>query len=56
MLDSFGLSASSVSKEFVEQSQKRLEDFENRSLAEYEFVAVFIDGKSLAREQIIIAL
>ena len=56
MLDSFGLSASSVSKEFVEQSQKRLEDFDNRSLAEYEFVAVFIDGKSLAREQIIIAL
>jgi len=56
MLDSFGLSASNVSREFVEQSQKRLEDFDNRSLGEYEFIAVFIDGKALAKEQIIIAL
>jgi putative transposase len=40
----------------VEQSQKRLEDFDNRSLGEYEFIAVFIDGKALAKEQIIIAL
>jgi transposase-like protein len=56
MLDSFGLSASSVSKDFVEQSQKKLEDFDNRSLAEYEFVAIYIDGKYLAKEQIIIAL
>lgn len=56
LMDSFGLSASSVSKEFVEESKKRLEDFDNRSLAEYEFVGLFIDGKSLAKEQIIIAL
>lgn len=56
LVDSFGLSASSVSREFIEQSKKRLEDFDNRSLAEYEFVGMFIDGKSLAKEQIIIAV
>lgn len=56
LVDSFGLSASSVSREFIEQSKKRLEDFDNRSLAEYDFVGMFIDGKSLAKEQIIIAV
>jgi len=56
LMDSFGLSASSVSQEFIEQSTRKLEDFENRDLSEYEFVSLFIDGKYLAKEQIIIAL
>jgi transposase-like protein len=56
LLDGFGLSSSSVSSEFIEQSGKRLEDFENRDLGDYDFVSLFIDGKYLAKEQIIIVL
>lgn len=56
LLDGFGLSSSSVSNEFIEQSGKKLEDFENRDLSDYDFVSLFIDGKYLAKEQIIIVL
>jgi len=56
LLDGFGLSSSSVSNEFIDQSSKKLEYFENRDLGEYDFVSLFIDGKSLAKEQIIIVL
>ncbi len=56
LLDSFGLSHSSVSKEFIEQSSEKLKQFENRDINEHDFVALFIDGKYLAKEQIIIVL
>ena len=56
MIDSFGLSHSSVSNEFIEQSSRQLEAFESRDLSEYKFVGLFIDGKYLAKEQIIIVL
>ena len=56
LLDGFGLSSSSVSKEFIEQSSQKLEDFENRDLSDYDFVSLFIDGKYLAKDQIIIVL
>lgn len=56
LLDGFGLSSSSVSKEFIEQSAEKLEVFEKRDLGEYDFVSLFIDGKYLAKEQIIIVL
>ena len=54
--DGFGLSQSSVSRSFIERSAKALEAFEQRSLAEDDFVALLIDGKHLARQQIVIAL
>jgi len=56
LLDGFGLSASSVSNEFIEQSSKRLDNFENRDLSDYDFVSLLIDGKYLAKDQIIIVL
>jgi transposase-like protein len=56
LLDGFGLSSSSVSSEFIEQSSRKLEDFENRDLSDYDFISLFIDGKYLAKEQIIIVL
>ncbi len=56
LLDGFGLSSSSVSNEFIEQSSQKLEVFENRDLSDYDFVSLFIDGKYLAKEQIIIVL
>jgi len=51
--DSFGLSQSSVSNNFIEVSSKVLEDFENRSLENYDIMALFVDGKSLKSESIL---
>lgn len=55
-VDSRGLSRSKVSRRFVEESAKRLEEFSNRDLSGSNFVAVFIDGKYFHKEQIVIAL
>lgn len=55
-VDSRGLSRSHVSKRFVEESSKRLEEFSNRDLSNHKYVAVFIDGKYFYKEQIVIAL
>ena len=54
--DSFGLSRSNVSRAFIEQSAEKLKAFEQRDLSQYEFVSLFIDGKYLAKEQIVIVL
>jgi len=54
--DSFGLSASQVSRSFMEYSKEMLEAFERRKYDEHEFVAILIDGKYLAKQQMIIAL
>src|SRR4051812_13118214 len=56
LLDSFGLSASSISRHFIEHSTQAVEAFTNRSLKEEKYVALFIDGKHLAGEQMIIVL
>jgi len=50
-VDGFGLSQSSVSRQFQERAQKALEEFENRSLEEENFLALWIDGKRVAGEQ-----
>lgn len=55
-VDNFGLSSSSVSRNFIEYSKQALEAFEKRKFEDQEFVAVFIDGKHLAKQQMIIAL
>jgi len=56
LAESFGLSRSSVSLRFIEESSAKLKTFEERRLDEYQFVALFIDGKYLAREQVVIVL
>ena len=56
LLDSFGLSRSSVSKSFIEESSEKLKIFENRDLSSNDFIALFIDGKSVAKDQIVIVL
>jgi len=55
-LGSFGLSQSTVSRQFIEESKKSLEEFENRDLGKYDFIGLVIDGKYLQREQVVIAL
>jgi transposase-like protein len=55
-VESFGLSQSTVSKAFIEESTKALEEFENRDLGLYDFIALVIDGKYLSKENTLIAL
>jgi len=56
LLDSFGLSPSTISRQFVEASRKAVEEFSERSLKDHTFVAMFIDGKYLSGQQMLIAL
>ena len=50
-IDGFGLSQSSVSRQFQERAQKALEEFEGRSPEEENFLALLIHGKRVAGEQ-----
>jgi transposase-like protein len=54
--DSFGLSRSSVSRRFVERSTEAVKEFYERDLSVNRFIALFIDGKYLAKEQMVIVL
>ncbi|MFQ5750913.1 MAG: transposase [bacterium] len=54
--ESFGLSASTVSRRFIKSSEKKLEELEGRRLEKYDFVSIILDGKSLADEQVLIAV
>jgi transposase-like protein len=56
VMESFGLSQSTISRTFIEESKKRLEEFESRDLGLYDFIALIIDGKYLSRDNIVIAL
>lgn len=56
LLDGFGLSQSAVSRQFVEASAEVLKEFEERSLADTRFIALVIDGKYLAKQQMVICL
>ena len=55
-VDGFGLSQSSVSRRFQERAQKALEEFEGRLLEEENFLALWIDGKRVAGEQMIVCM
>ena len=55
-VDGFGLSQSSVSRRFQKRAQQALEEFESRSLEEENFLALWIDGKHVAEEQMIICM
>lgn len=54
--EGFGLSKSSVSAKFIRASEECLQAFEKRDISEHRLVAVFIDGKYLMRQQMVIAL
>ena len=55
-VDGFGLSQSSVSRQFQERAQQALEEFESRLLEEENFLALWIDGKHVAGEQMIVCM
>ena len=50
------MSKSAVDRAFVERGDERLNEFESRSYTEKTFVALFVDGKYLLGEQIVLAL
>lgn len=52
----FGLSASSVSRRFVQATAEKLAAFTDRKLDDLDLVALFIDGKSFADEEMLICL
>lgn len=54
--ETFGIKKSSVSRKFIRASAKRLEEFLNRDLSRHDIVAIFIDGKFFAENEIVIAL
>jgi transposase-like protein len=54
--EAFGLSSSTVSRRFIKASSRKLKELVERDLSCYDFVALFIDGKSFADDEMIIAL
>lgn len=54
--ESFGVKKSSVSRKFIRASAARLKECLERDLSGDDILAIFIDGKSFADNQIIIAL
>jgi len=54
--EGFGMSKSSISRSFIDRTEEKLKEFESRSLEPLQIIALFIDGKYLSREQIIICM
>ena len=54
--EAFGISASSVSRRFIKATASKLRQFQERPPDDYDFVAMFIDGKTFADEEMVIAL
>lgn len=54
--EAFGLSASSVSRRFMRASAKQLQTLQERRLDGYDFVALLLDGKTFAADEMVLAL
>jgi putative transposase len=54
--DAFGLSASSVSRRFRRASHRYLQALQERPLGGYGFVAVVLDGKAFAEDEMVLAV
>lgn len=52
----FGLSASTVSRRYIRASARRLKDLMGRRLEGYDFVALILDGKRFAEDELVIAV
>ena len=51
-----GLSKSTVSREFIKATAARLQAFQERALSGYDVVALVLDGKSFADDEMVVAL
>lgn len=54
--ESFGISASTVSRRFIRASERKLKSLMERDLSEHDFVALFMDGKAFGDDEIVIAV
>jgi putative transposase len=54
--EGFGLSKSSVSQKFIKMTEESLKEFQERDLSYNDFIAIFIDGKYMYGQQMIVAL
>jgi putative transposase len=54
--EAFGISPSTVSRRFIRTSAVKLKALMERDLSDKDFVALFIDGKGFAEDEMIIAL
>lgn len=52
----FGIQKSSVSRKFIQSSAKQLKAFQDRDLKCHDIIVIFMDGKSFAENEMIIAL
>ena len=54
--EGFGLSKSTVSEKFTKMTEECLKEFQERDLSYHDFVGIFIDGKYMYGQQMIVAL
>ena len=54
--ETFGLTASSLSRRFKRASAKKLAEMSERDLSGYDLVALFLDGKTFGDDQMVIGL
>lgn len=54
--ETFGINKSSVSRKFVKASARKLREFLERDLSGHDIVAIVMDGKTFAQNQVVIAL
>lgn len=52
----FGLSSSTVSRRYIRASAKKLKEFFSRRLETYDFVALILDGKRFAEDEMVICV
>lgn len=54
--EAFGLSPSTVSRRYIRASMRRLKELMSRRLDAYDFVALILDGKTFADDEMVIAV
>jgi len=54
--EAFGLSASTVSRRFIRASARKLQEFSERQLDGYDLVALLLDGKTFAEDEMVVAV
>jgi len=54
--EAFGLSASTVSRRFIRASARKLQELSERRLEGYDLVALLLDGKTFAEDEMVVAV
>lgn len=54
--EAFGLSASTISRRYIRASARKLKELISRDLGSHDFVAIVMDGKHFAKDEIVICV